>query len=107
VDADTVQQIVQAEISRGLPFNNWHGITSENLDSFLVQPFSVLVDPVDLETDSRLMWIIAQEYPKPEQGYVVVYDPLTRGWGVAEYQKEDQYMLVIGADSLADALDGM
>jgi len=89
------------------PFNNFHGITRENLDSYLVKPFAVRVDSDDIETNPREMWIIAQERSRPEDGYVVVHDPLEGGWGIAEYESDGRYILVVGAESLADALDGM
>ena len=107
MDADTVREIVRKEVSKRLPFKNFHGITRENLNSFLVTPFAVMVDPDDLETDPREMWIIAQERSIPEDGYVVVYDPLDGGWGIAEQESDGGYILVIGAESLADALAGM
>ncbi len=107
MDADTVREIVRKEVSKNLPFENFHGITRENLGSFVVEPFAAQVDPDDLETKPREMWIIAQERPGSEEGYVVVYDPLEGGWGVAECERDRRYILVIGAESLAEALDGM
>jgi hypothetical protein len=36
------------------------------------------LDPDDLETEKREMWIVLQERPNPTEGYVVVYAPLVR-----------------------------
>ena len=90
-----------------MPFKNFHGITRDNLESFLVEPFSIRVDPDDLESDPRDMWVVLQQGPHPESGYVVIYDPLNQGWGVAEHQDSREYTLVVGAESLAGALDSM
>jgi hypothetical protein len=107
MDSSEVKKLLEEELSRGEPFNNWHGITPENVRSFLVEPFPVRADSDDLETQTRAMWIVLQERPKPTDGFVVVYDPLSKSWNVAEHVKGDDYILVITGPSLAQALDGM
>lgn len=104
---DTVRKIVEAELAREETFENLHGITRKNVSSFLVEPFLVSVDPDDLESGPREMWVVAQEQANPARGYVVVYDPAERGWGVAEQHGASRYTLVVGADSLASAFEGM
>ena len=42
--AADIQQIVDAEVARREPFKNWHGLTAENFQRFLVTPFEVLPD---------------------------------------------------------------
>ena len=69
-----ILQLVEQESSRNDPFQNYHGITSSNIRSFLVDPYLVTVDPDDLETGPREMWVILKA-PNPGSGYVVVYDP--------------------------------
>jgi hypothetical protein len=53
------------------------------------------------------MWVVLQERPTPIDGYVVVYDPATRDWGVAEHAGDGDYTLVVSASSLAQALSGV
>ena len=65
------------------------------------------VDPDDLETSPRDMWIVLRERPLSDDGYVVVYDPLDSGWGVAEKVDTEAYVLIVCADSLAEALNRM
>jgi hypothetical protein len=107
MDSSEVKKLLEEELARGEPFNNWHGITSENVRSCLVEPFPVRTDPDDLETQPRTMWVVLQEHRDPRDGYVVVYDPLSTEWIVAEHVKGDDYIAVIAGSSLAQALDGM
>ena len=107
MDSSEVKKLLEEELARGEPFNNWHGITSESVRSCLVEPFPVRTDPDDLETQPRTMWVVLQEHRDPRDGYVVVYDPLSTEWIVAEHVKGDDYIAVIAGSSLAQALDGI
>jgi len=102
-----VKRIVRAELDKGTGFENWHGITPENIEAFLVDPYQARVDPDDLETTPRPMWVVLHERQKPRDGYVVVFDPLTESWGVAEFTGDPELTMVIGADSFSAALEGM
>jgi len=102
-----VKKLVEEQLSRGDSFANFHGITAENVRSFVVDPFPVRINPDDLETTPRQMWIVLQECPAPTEGYVVVYDPCHETWGVAEHVGRGDYVLVISTPSLAKAIDGM
>src|SRR5437899_7165223 len=107
VDSSEVKKLLEEELARDEPFNNWHGITPENIRSCLVEPFPVRTDPDDHETQPRPMWVVFQEHRDPIDGYVVVYDPLSTKWIVAEHVKGDHYVAVIAGASLAQAPDGM
>lgn len=107
MDSSKVKRLLEEELARDEPFHNSHGITPENVRSFLVEPFAVRTDPDDLETQPRAMWIVLQERSKPTDGYVVVYDPLSKRWKVAEHVNGNDYIAVITGPSLARALVGM
>ncbi len=107
MDKAIIKTLVQKELERGEAFTNFHGITSENIRSFLIEPFLVRVDPDDLETQPREMWVVLQERNTPTDGYVIVFDPTTKRWGVAEHVDDGNYILVIGAVSMARVLSGM
>jgi hypothetical protein len=107
VDTSIVKCLVERELKRGELFTGFHGITPATIRSFLVEPFAVRTDPDDLETQPRDMWVVLQERPTPSVGYVVVYDPATEAWGVAEHTGDDYFTLVASAPSLARALSGM
>lgn len=107
MDSSTIKRLVEDELARGNSFTSCHGITPANLRSLLVEPFAVRTDPDDLETQPRDMWVVLQERPAPTDGYVIVYDPTTEGWGVAEHTGYAGYALVVSASSLAEALSGM
>lgn len=106
-----VKLIVDEELERSDFLWNYHGITRENITSFLVEPYEVIVDPDDLETPPRPMWVVLHEYPgAADPGYLVVYDPNDPDgpdWGIAERYPNGGYVLNIGAGSLTDALNGM
>jgi len=53
------------------------------------------------------MWVVLQECLVPAQGYVVVYDPQNKSWGIAEHTDDNTYVLVTSAASLAEAISDM
>ena len=107
-EAAAIRQAVNEELAKGKEFSNLHGITTENLDTFLVAPFEVLVDPDDLETQARRMWVVLQESADPKDGHVIVYDPAgDTHWGVAEHVGNGEYVLLASGNSLSNALDSM
>jgi hypothetical protein len=107
MDGSIIKKLVEDQLARGETFINFHGIMPENVRSFLVEPFSVRTDPDDLETMPRDMWLVLQERPTPTEGFVVVYDPHTGNWGVAEHIRGGEYTLVNSARSLAEAIGSM
>ena len=102
-----IQRVVQQELQRNEPFDSSHGITRQNLHEFLVEPFAVRIDPDDTKSPPREMWVVLQQSRRPEDGYVVIYDPTTQSWGFAERGSGRDYTLVCRADSLATALSSM
>ncbi len=107
MNASEVEAKVQAELRTDHEFDNSHGITKENLHHFLVKPYSVHVDPDDLESAPRDMWVVLRELPGvPDQGYAIAYDPATGSWAVIE-PTGIGFVQVIGASTLAEALEGM
>ena len=107
MDSSTVKRLIEDELARGDTFISHHGIAPANLRSLLVEPFAVRTDPDDLETQPRDMWVVLQQSATPTDGYVVVYDPATGHWGVAQHTGDIGYTLVVSARSLAEALSGM
>ena len=107
MDSSTIKSLVERELQSEQPYVNYHGISPANIRSFLVEPFTVRIDPDDLETQPRDMWVVLQVRGTPTEGYVIVYDPLKKTWGVAEHTGNNRYTLVVSASSLNEALDGM
>ena len=107
MDSSTIKSLVERELQREQPYVNYHGISPANIRSFLVEPFTVRTDPDDLETQPRDMWVVLQERSTPTEGYLIVYDPFKKTWGVAEHTVNNRYILVVSAPSLSEALDGM
>jgi hypothetical protein len=106
MDISTIKKLGEIELARGESFANFHGITPATIRSFLVEPFTARTAPDDLETHPRDMWVVLQERRTPD-GYVVVFDPTRKAWGVAEHAADGGYTLVVFTSSLAGALSGM
>ena len=100
-----VASILEAELAGLGEVQNFHGITKANIRSFLVEPYRVLVDPDDLETEPREMWAFLQE--RPHEGYLLAFDPLLRSWSVIERTGATAFIQVTSSASLAGALNGM
>ena len=108
MEATAIRALVKDEIGRGVPFVNSHGITHANLPMHLVDPYSIRMDPDDLETAPRDVWVVLHERPSSDDGYVVVYDPLFKRWGVAERgPRAGTCTLVVSAGSLFETLEAM
>lgn len=109
MDAANVRLLVEQQLESSDSFVNMHGVAARNVRSRLVDPFEATVDPDDLKTSPRPIWVVLQERPSPYDGYVVVYDPATGDWGVAELSEDDprKNVLVVVASTLQGALDGM
>jgi hypothetical protein len=108
MDSASVKEIVANELSRGDGFDNWHGITAANISEFLVEPFPVIIiEPDDPETAPCEMWVVLQETPNPTRGYVIVFDPNTRSWAVADHVANGKYEVDAWGNTLAEALTDM
>jgi len=108
MNSQDIQELVQQELRKLRELENFHGITPDTIQQFLVDPFQVLVHPDDGgETSSRYMWIILQECKEINQGYLIAYDPLLNQFDVVEQLRDGSFLQVCGGPSFADALNGM
>lgn len=107
MDRAKIVNIFENELSKRETFSNFHGIAQENIHSFAVKPYSVLVEPDDCENPPRAMWVVMQENKNNIIGYSIVYDHSFNQWGVVEHLKGTHFILVCCGDSLAEALSGM
>lgn len=108
MDARAIKRKLDEELDAGSPFDNWHGITRANIKSFIVEPYEVPVDPDDLASPPRKMWVVLHENPTiPAAGYVVVFDPHEATWGVAERCSSIDFVLIVSAATMALALESM
>jgi hypothetical protein len=85
MDKTEVTYIVHEQITQGGKFENYHGITSDNISKYLVEPYEVLVDINNFESLPCLMWVILHECPGQSNiGLVIVYDPSDKSFNTAE-----------------------
>ena len=109
MDDSTVKDLVEAELAgaEAEAFANWHGITSENIREFLIDPIEVTVVVWGQEPGPRPMWLVLQEEEALE-GYLVAFDPSSRMWGLVTHDRDDRFTLVSGlTDTFLDAVIGM
>ncbi len=106
--ASDIKALVVAATDAARGFRNLHGVTPANLRSFVVdEPFKVTVDPDDLESAPRSMWVVLRFGSDLQDARFVVYDSASRGWAVAEQTPEGRSVAKVWGDSLSDVLDSM
>lgn len=99
----SIESLIRARVRNIGDFNNDHGLTKSSLPFFMVDPYPVWVEPDDLETAPREMWV-ALDTPGD---YLVACDPLLNGWSLIEPWKGDRFVQVISGERLEGVLDGM
>jgi hypothetical protein len=86
MDSGDVQLELERQLRAAPPLDNAHGITLENVRAHIIAP-PVLVrfenagipsGPPEVE-----VWIVLDECPESEDGYLVVYHPDSRMYGLA------------------------
>lgn len=103
MNSSEIENILKKEILTLKGFENFHGITSNNINDFIVAPYEAKVDPDDLETQERNMWVVLNV----SKEFKVAYDSLLENWVVIEPKSESDFVAVVHGDSLGEALDGM
>lgn len=102
--SERVRQEVRDQIARTKAFTNSHGITPDTLASCCVDPYPVTVDPDDLESRPREMWVAFKE-PRAD-GLLVALDTLDGSWVVVEKTPRG-FIAVVSERTLWGALNGM
>jgi len=91
------------------PFENLHGLTVANVSRFRVDPYQISVTDDDNITST--VWVVLEVTKGMQSGYGIAFDPVTDAWFVVERVQGSgtlaQFAVVVQADSLVDALDGM
>jgi hypothetical protein len=76
-----LKEIISEELNEK-DINNWHGITMDTLDRFLIEPKIIELSTWNGPTNKY--WLVSDELPDDaEEGYQVVYD-----------EREDMFGLV-------------
>ncbi len=103
-----IANIIKTEISED-QFDNWHGISKDNLAEFLITP--TRKQYFDSWTDKLVTkWLVLDESPNEKDGYQIVFDEETKLFGLAT--KSSKHSDTIGTHigdygSFIDTLNGM
>lgn len=105
---DRVQQLVQADLDGLSQFENLHGINAANLREHVVplrhESFVSVGPPEKLIG----LWIVLDEVPNTDKGYLVVYCPRRQMYGLALKRSSKRRPALVGFyGSLKDTLEGM
>jgi hypothetical protein len=104
-----IRALLAEELGKDEAFDNWHGITRDNLQNHLVEPFLVTAS-VDEggHTDTEEMWVVLRERAAEASGYLIAYCPSSREWCLVERLENGVYLCdTAGEASLAAALSSM
>lgn len=87
MDTESIEKVLNHDLSSGLAFDNAHGITQETLDQHIVNP------PIEQRFENAGIpdgdpfvdaWIVLDECPdSSEAGYLVVFYPPHSMYGLA------------------------
>jgi hypothetical protein len=81
---------VRAELARPRNITTRHGITLEQIDDFVVDPFLVeVLTPGDPTNKSKEVWLVLDDV-----GHAAVLDPIESTWGVAQKMEGNIWVLV-------------
>jgi hypothetical protein len=108
--ADLLARVSAAfEAAAKTPFENVHGLTGANVNRFRVDPYQI--SATDDDGITCTVWVVLEEIKGLHSGYGIAFDPLTEAWFVVERVQSPgtsaQFAVVIQADSLVGALEGM
>lgn len=76
-----VHSVVLAQVGGQWNRSNLHGV---NLKACLVEPELIEFTTVAGESTTKA-WIVLREHPDKPDGYAVVFDELTRSFGLAQF----------------------
>ncbi|MAL17949.1 MAG: hypothetical protein CL667_09575 [Balneola sp.] len=89
------------------PLKGAHGIDSENIDEFLIEPKLEEYIGSSNRNDIFEVWTVLQENPSERSGYTIFYDPEDKGFGLGLYTSDDQLMHLGFYGSFTKTLNSM
>jgi hypothetical protein len=94
-DATDIRRIIDGQLAACWNLSNWHGITVENINDFLVTPRLETFATWDEHRVS--LWIVLDECRnEKEDGYLVVYNPDNHEFGLALKPSEGNPGVLLG-----------
>jgi hypothetical protein len=89
------------------PLKGAHGIDSENINEFLIEPKLEKYIGSSNRNDIFEVWTVLQENPDNRSGYTIFYDPEDKGFGLGLYTSDDQLMHLGFYGSFSKTLNSM
>jgi len=105
-----VQRRVDVDLAALAEFKNLHGIELANLDDFIVPLRHESFEQSSPRATSALigLWVVLDEMPNTNEGYLVVYCPRRASYGLATKGNSRHRPSFIGFyGSLRETLEGM
>ncbi len=86
-----MREMLRIELSRHQNFDNWHGISKDNIYKHLVEPYEVDVFGESKVDPATKMWVVLKEREEPTAGYLIAYEKVTEEWRLIEILKDGTY----------------
>ncbi|XWN37850.1 MAG: hypothetical protein ROO71_02760 [Balneola sp.] len=101
-----LKRLIKEELQKN-PLKGAHGINSENIEEFLIEPKIEKYIGSSNRTDIFEVWTVLQETPNERSGYTIFYDPEDKGFGLGMYTSDDQLMHLGFYGSFSKTLNSM
>ena len=103
-DAKTVKELIKQELAKDQHVRSWHRVQLHQPLTFIVEPYSVSIGPLNDRRALREYWAILEERDRPDRGLLVVFDPVENRWGMARPRETGGHALITEAPTLTDLL---
>lgn len=101
--ASQIREVIQAEIDGDWDRTNAHGV---DLGDSLTEPYKRTFRGEWGEARFEL-WVVLEEHPEEEEGYLIVYDEDADTFGLAVHENEDHPTYIGRYGDFMEAFTGM
>lgn len=102
---DEIKDLINNEIKSNYSITNLHGV---DLKKCLVEPFLKVFEKSFREGEFDDLFVVLKEYPQGTEGYLIVYNPREKLFGLGLQGQTKKCPLLLGYyDTFLEALQGM